>query len=160
MASYHRWDGYQAACRFERNAIRYLVVWGPEAFHLINRKSTPCDCIFSLFLPHLAVAGHCSQGFSQRRFLRDFTTGTFGRLGLGFPSFCKLLSCMLSISTLSSSASRFFDFPWVFCVCLRLRGRGNIWGFRWVRKWLYWTLQKGNAQVCARASYSMGGVSC
>ena len=41
MASRHPWDGYQAACHFERSAVGCLVVWGPEGFHFINRKFIP-----------------------------------------------------------------------------------------------------------------------
>ena len=69
MASRCPWDGYQAECRFNRSAVGRLVIWGPEGFHIINRKSTPRGCIFSLFLPHLAVTEHCFLGFPSTVFL-------------------------------------------------------------------------------------------
>ena len=72
MTSHRPWDGYQATCRFDHNAVGRLVVWGPEGFHLINRKSIPRGCIFSLFLPHLAVTEHCFVGFSSVVFLSRF----------------------------------------------------------------------------------------
>ena len=72
MVSHCPWEGYQAACHFDHSAVGRQVIWGPEGFLLINREPTPHDCIFSLFLSHLAVIEHCFLGFLSAVFLSRF----------------------------------------------------------------------------------------
>ena len=123
MVSRRPWDGYQAMCCYNRHAVGHLVVWDPEGFYLINRISTPCSYIFSLFLPYLAMTEHC--------FPRVFVSGAplatsrpvyLGNCGLAALFFCKLLPGMLSVSTLSSFVSCFFNFLWILWCLFAIKG--------------------------------------
>ena len=130
MASRRPWDGCQAACRFGRSAVGSLVVWGPKGFHLINRKSTPRNCIFSLFLPHLAVTEHCFLGFPfssvPLMISRPVHLGDYSLAFLLVASFCQVCSLFLSLHLRLPVSLIFLGF---FGVCLRLRGRDDVWGF-------------------------------
>ena len=114
MTSRRPWDGYQATCRFDHNAVGRLVVWGPEGFHLINRKSIPCGCIFSLFLPHLAVTEHCFLGFPFSGvplvISRPVHLGDYNLAFLLVASFCQVCSLFLSLRLLLPVSSLFLGF--------------------------------------------------
>ena len=130
MASRRPWDGCQAACRFGRSAVGSLVIWGPKGFHLINRKSTPRNCIFSLFLPHLAVTEHCFLGFPfssvPLMISRPVHLGDYSLAFLLVASFCQVCSLFLPLHLRLPVSLIFLGF---FGVCLRLRGRDDVWGF-------------------------------
>ncbi|RVW40697.1 hypothetical protein CK203_101626 [Vitis vinifera] len=61
MTSHRPWDGYQATCRFDHNAVGRLVVWGPEGVFVssvpltISRPVHLGDCSLAFLL----VASFC-----------------------------------------------------------------------------------------------------
>ena len=130
MVSRRPWDGYQAVCCFDRRAVGHLVVWGPEGFYLINRISTPCGYIFSLFLPYLAMTEHCfprvSVSSAPLATSRSVYLGNCGLAALFFASFYQACSLFLPFRLLFPVSSIFFGF---FGVCLQLRGKDDVWRF-------------------------------